>query len=209
MWAERVIGPYKHFTCSHWCIRICRCILSGGQGRPPLQDVLRGRRPLCKFAIISCAGGVEPRPYDVTVKFYEFARMRSNLWVRPAREGQAPPLHYDERSMVRWDGPMWSSAPTNFFTIHSYFKPPLPYVTTKKSPRCALRSGVLFLSYASGGVSVGASSAGASGVSSAGASAGAASVGASSAGVSSAGAAGAGMVGWAGGAAGAADWVST
>ena len=28
-------------------------------------------------------------------------------------------------------GPMWSSAPTNFFTFHYYLKPPLPYVTTK------------------------------------------------------------------------------
>ena len=40
--------------------------LAGGQSRPPLQGGLRGRRSLCQFAIASCAGGVEPRPYGVT-----------------------------------------------------------------------------------------------------------------------------------------------
>ena len=31
------IDPYKRFTGLHWCVRICGCILPGGQGRPPLR----------------------------------------------------------------------------------------------------------------------------------------------------------------------------
>ena len=35
------IDPYKCFTSSHWCIRFCRCVLPGGQGRPPLQGAMQ------------------------------------------------------------------------------------------------------------------------------------------------------------------------
>ena len=31
------IDPYKRCADSHWFIRFCRCVLPGGQGRPPLQ----------------------------------------------------------------------------------------------------------------------------------------------------------------------------
>ena len=59
--------------CGHRPLQTC-CVVAtgranlflrsaGGQRRPPLQGVVRGRRSLCQFAIVSCAGGVEPRPY--------------------------------------------------------------------------------------------------------------------------------------------------
>ena len=35
------IDPYKCFTSSHWCIRFCRCVLPGGQSRPPLQGAMQ------------------------------------------------------------------------------------------------------------------------------------------------------------------------
>ena len=50
------IDPYKCFTSSHWCIRFCRCVLPGGQSRPPLPGAMQKQK----------------------------------------REGQAPPLRYDE-----------------------------------------------------------------------------------------------------------------
>ena len=42
------------------------------------------------------AGGVEPLPYGMDDGFYEFAGVCANLRLHPAREGQAPPLRYDE-----------------------------------------------------------------------------------------------------------------
>ena len=41
--------------------QICHCP-TGGQRRPPLQDVVRGRRILCDFVIAFCAGGASPSP---------------------------------------------------------------------------------------------------------------------------------------------------
>ena len=31
------IDPYKRCACPHWCIRVCGCVLPGGQRRPPLR----------------------------------------------------------------------------------------------------------------------------------------------------------------------------
>ena len=50
------------------------------------------RRGACEFAIASCAGGVEPRPYGVNDGFYEFAGVRSDLCGRTA--GRGKPLPY-------------------------------------------------------------------------------------------------------------------
>ena len=57
------IDPYKRCAGLHWCTRICGCILPGGQGRPPLQDVLRLRRTSCNFAIAFCRVDVGIDPY--------------------------------------------------------------------------------------------------------------------------------------------------
>ena len=61
--ADVGIDPYKHGTVSHWCVRVRGCIPPGGQRRPPLQNVMRGRRLLCNFGAATCAGGAEPLPY--------------------------------------------------------------------------------------------------------------------------------------------------
>ena len=94
---------------------------TGGQRRPPLQDVVRGRRkcvqfcryappgrcghrPLRRFCMVavwlrdfviaSCAGGVEPLPYGNGGRLYGIALVHSNLPVRTAqsfRHGFAVP----------------------------------------------------------------------------------------------------------------------
>ena len=55
--------PYKRCTDSHRCACVCRCIPLGGQGRPPLQGVLRFRRTLCNFAIAHRRVDVGIDPY--------------------------------------------------------------------------------------------------------------------------------------------------
>ena len=66
--------------------------------------ILRVRMGACEFVMSYRAGGVEPRPYGVTVKFYEFAGVHTYLQLHPAREGQAPPLRYDEKRKAPQEG---------------------------------------------------------------------------------------------------------
>ncbi len=65
---------------------------TGGQGRPPLQNVVCGRRSLCVFVGVFCAGGASPPPhYDETSsqnanseRFFVEARRASDgvSWIR-------------------------------------------------------------------------------------------------------------------------------
>ena len=59
--------------------------------------ILRGRHHAHEFVILYRAGGVEPLPYVYVGGFYVFAGVRAGLRCCTAREGQAPPLRYDEK----------------------------------------------------------------------------------------------------------------
>ena len=59
-------------------------------------ECVRVRIDVCGFVMSYRAGGVEPRPYGVNDRYYGFALVRSDLQLPAAREGQAPPLRYDE-----------------------------------------------------------------------------------------------------------------
>ena len=135
-------------TCPHLdeMLRQKRSCPTGGQRRPPLQDVVRfrrwfvqfcncvprgrcGHRPLrglcvvavwlCDFVIASCAGGVEPLPYGVSGDAAFFT-------IRCGKPPQLP------------NGRTEASAPTedntsSLFTITYSLNSPLPYVTTKRA----------------------------------------------------------------------------
>ena len=66
--------------------QICRCP-TGGQGRPPLQDVVRGRRKCLQFCNCPPPGRCGHRPLRT---YYVVAVCCTELLVHSAREGQNP-----------------------------------------------------------------------------------------------------------------------
>ena len=95
--ADVVIGPYEHFTCLHWCIRFCNIVPHGRGRTPPLRafwGILRVRRGCVTFRQVVPRADRVVRPYRGA---FVFALVRKNLQHRTAREGQAPPLRYDEK----------------------------------------------------------------------------------------------------------------
>ena len=73
--------------------KIGRCVLPGGQRRPPLQGVLRCRRWFVQFCNCTLPGRCRHRPLQTLC---EVAICCAELLVRSARAGQALPLRYGE-----------------------------------------------------------------------------------------------------------------
>ena len=125
------IWRYLQFT---QIVQLCKCVVTGRCGHRPLQT-------LCGLALVrSCpwvraAGRTEASaPTDA----YRFALVHQNRQRCTAREGQAPPLHYDE--IITY----------SLFTITSYPSCPSPTLRLKtsnihKNARRLLPAGVPYL----------------------------------------------------------------
>ena len=85
MWAST---PTNILRIRRWCIRFCRCVLPGGQRRPPLQGCARVRT--VRINLLHCTGGRgKPLPYVTTKRGSSSKRTTLPLISRLRR--QLPP----------------------------------------------------------------------------------------------------------------------
>ncbi len=81
------IDPHGRHSRFHETLRqTCDCP-TGGQGRPPLQDIVRGRRWRVQYCVCVPPGRARHRPLQ---RFCVVAVRCAVLVVHPAREGQSP-----------------------------------------------------------------------------------------------------------------------